>query len=224
MFVMVSTWATSLLVLSLSVAAPALAEPAPSEAPAPVVAKDAGWEQIDDDEGIKVWKHEVPGNDLPGFRGQVVIESDPRGVIDVIEDYKHHTEWMHRCAESSQLKDLGNGTQIMYNRTNPPWPVWDRDVILETKLDISEDRKTITLSFRNLKSDLRPVPSKVIRMPRLLGYYRLVKLGDKQTQVTYQVEADPGGSLPRWLAVRVARDLPFETLSRLRARVRKTAK
>ncbi|MET0344019.1 MAG: START domain-containing protein [Polyangiales bacterium] len=222
---MSSRWAMSLLVLAISAQSPSLvvrAEPPPASAqPA---SKDTGWEQIDDDEGIKVWKHEVPGNDLPGFRGQVVVDAAPRAIIDVIEDWKRHTEWMHRCAESTELKDLGVGTKVMYNRTNPPWPVWDRDVILETKLDISEDKNTITLSFRNIKSDLRPVPDKVIRMPRLLGYYRLVRLGEKQTKVTYQVEADPGGSLPRWLAVRVARDLPFETLSRLRARVRKAGK
>jgi hypothetical protein len=56
-------------------------------------------------------------------------------------------------------------------------------------------------------------------MPRLVGFYRLRKLTDRQTEVTYQVEADPGGSLPRWLATRIARDLPHETLARLRARV-----
>jgi hypothetical protein len=188
----------------------------------PVVASE-GWEQVDDDDGIKVWKHEIPGSDLPGFRGQAVMAVEPDAIVRVLDDWKRHTEWMHRCAESTQLKDLGGGTQIMYNRTNPPWPVWDRDVILETKYEKSADGKTFSLSFRNVKSDLRAVPSKVVRMPRLVGFYKLVRLGDKKTQVTYQVEADPGGSVPRWLAVRAARDLPYETLSRLRARVQKAA-
>ena len=183
-----------------------------------------GWKQFDEEDGIRLWERKIPGQELPGFRGEVTIDSDPRKIISVIEDWKHHTEWMHRCTESTQLADKGGGTQIMYNRTNPPWPVWDRDVILQTKLDKSEDGKTITLNFQNLQSDLRPVPSKVVRMPKLVGFYKLEHLGDKQTKVTYQVEADPGGSLPTWLSKRVARDLPFETLSRLRDRVRKTGK
>jgi hypothetical protein len=187
-------------------------------------APQTGWKQFDEDEGIKLWERKIPGQELPGFRGEVTIDAEPRKIIDVIEDWKHHTEWMHRCAESTRLADRGGGTQIMYNRTNPPWPVWDRDVILETKLDVSEDGKIITLNFHNIDSDLRPVPSKVVRMPKLVGFYKLERVGDKQTRVSYQVEADPGGSLPTWLAKRTARDLPFETLSRLRDRVRKTAK
>lgn len=182
------------------------------------------WEQIDDDEGIKVWQNEVPGSDLPGFRGEVVVAAEPQAIVDVIEDWKHHTEWMHRCAESTRLKRFEDGRALMYNRTSAPWPVWDRDVILETKLERSEDGKTTTLSFHNVSSDLRKLPEKVVRMPRLTGFYKLVWLGDKKTKITYQVEADPGGSLPRWVAKRVVRDLPFETLSRLRDRVGKAGK
>ena len=182
------------------------------------------WEQIDDDEGIKVWQNEVPGSDLPGFRGEVVVAAEPQTIVDVIEDWKHHTEWMQRCAESTLLKRFEDGRSLIYNRTSAPWPVWDRDVILETKLERSEDGKTTTLNFHSVSSDLRKLPEKVVRMPRLTGFYKLVWLGDKKTKITYQVEADPGGSLPRWVAKRVVRDLPFETLSRLRDRVGKAGK
>ena len=187
-------------------------------------ASTGGWKQFDEEDGIRLWEREIPGQELPGFRGEVTIDAEPRKIIDVIEDYKHHTEWMHRCTESTLLADKGGGTQITYNRTNPPWPVWDRDVILETKVDKSDDGKTVTLNFHNIDSDLRPLPSKVVRMPKLVGFYKLERLGDERTRVSYQVEADPGGSLPTWLAKRSARDLPFETLSRLRERVSKTGK
>lgn len=182
------------------------------------------WKQIDDDEGIRVWQHEVPGLDLPGFRGEVTLIASPDAIVFVIEDWKHHTEWMHQCVESTQLKRFEDGRTFMYNRTGAPWPVWDRDVILETKLDRSSDGKTVTLNFHNIASDLRKVPEKVVRMPRLVGFYKLVDVGNNKTRVTYQVEADPGGSLPRWVAKRVVRDLPYETLSRLRDRVGKAGK
>ena len=196
----------------------------PVRAQAPAASATGRWEQIDDDEGIRVWKNEVPGRDLPGFRGETTVAAEPQAIVDVIEDWKHHTEWMHRCAESTMLKRFDDGRTLMYNRTSSPWPVWDRDVILETKLETASDGTTITLNFHNVTSDLRKLPEKVVRMPRLTGFYKLVRLGDKKTRITYQVEADPGGSLPTWVAKRVVRDLPYETLSRLRDRVGKAGK
>lgn len=196
----------------------------PGAAGAQAAPKSTPWEQIDDDDGIRVWQHEVPGLDLPGFRGETTVSGSPEAVVKVIEDWKHHTEWMHNCVESKELKRFEDGRTVMYNRTSAPWPVWDRDVILETKLERSSDGKTVTLNFHNTSSDLRKLPQKVVRMPRLTGFYKLVDLGNQKTRVTYQVEADPGGSLPRWVAKRVVRDLPYETLSRLRDRLGKAGK
>ncbi|MDB4971775.1 MAG: Collagenase [Myxococcaceae bacterium] len=177
------------------------------------------WEQIDNDDGIRVWKHEVPGLDLPGFRGEAVIDASMAAIERAIQDAAHHTEWMYRCAESKIIQQVGADQTLLYNRTQSPWPVWDRDVVLETRAARASDGSSVVLSFHAAENAAYPRRDKVVRMPHLLGFYKLVRLGDKQTKVTYQVEADPGGSLPRWLAARIARDMPYETLSRLRKRV-----
>ena len=185
-------------------------------ADAPVSAR---WEQVDHDDGIRVWQHDVPGLDLPGFRGEATIDAPLASLEAAIVDVVHHREWMFRCAESLELERYGDEGSVLYNRTASPWPIWDRDVVLEASVTRSLDAATVLISFHNVKSSSYPTPERVVRMPRLVGFYRLHKLSDTRTEVTYQVEADPGGSLPRWLAARVARDLPHETLKRLRARV-----
>jgi hypothetical protein len=177
------------------------------------------WEQIDVDDGIRVWKNEVPGQELPGFRGEVTIDAPIQKVLNAIKDWKQHTKWMHRCAESIEVQHIDDNRSLMYNRTDSPWPVSDRDVLLDTIIDESPDGNTITLKFKNSTSNLKPVKEDVVRMPRLVGYYKLVKVGEGKTKVTYQVEANPGGSLPTWLVKRVTKDLPFQTLDALRARV-----
>jgi hypothetical protein len=97
--------------------------------------------------------------------------------------------------------------------------VWDRDVVLDVELDYNADRSALTIRFRNLDDKLRPAPERVVRMPRLVGFYKLVQLSPHRTKVLYQVEADIGGSIPEWLAREVARDLPYYTLLSLRERV-----
>jgi uncharacterized protein YndB with AHSA1/START domain len=188
--------------------------------PAHADAQAAGkWEQIDVDDGIRVWKHEIPGQELPGFRGEVTMDASMEDVYKAITDWKQHTKWMHRCVESLELKHIDDSHSLMYNRTDAPWPVWDRDVILDTRIERAADGKSILLKFQNTESSLKPTPEKVVRMPHLVGFYKLVALGEKKTKVTYQVEANPGGSLPTWMAKRVTKELPYTTLDMLRERV-----
>lgn len=196
--------------LSLWLGPVSAAEPRPN---------DVAFKQFDEAEGISLFKRQSEGQELPDFRGEVTINAPAFQIVRVLEDVQHHTEWMFRCAESVELKRFDDERVLLYNRTDSPWPIWDRDVIVETHKEEAADGRTITLSFRNTDSKLRPVPEKVVRMPRLVGFYRLERLEGGATKLSYQVTADPGGSVPRWIAERVARDLPYQTLSRLRRRV-----
>jgi hypothetical protein len=181
------------------------------------------WEQVDDDDGIKVWQLVIPGRELPGFRGETVIPGPAELIVEELKKVDQHTQWMHRCTASNVIRNIDEDRVIIYNRTDTPWPVWDRDAILDTQFTRSADKKEITLTFKNTDPSLRPVPESVIRMPRLVGSYRMTKLADDKTRVVYQVEVDIGGSVPTFIAKRVARDMPYETLSRLRERVKNVA-
>jgi hypothetical protein len=206
-----SNWGVALLVVVLSTASSLLVHATDQNS--------SPWEMIDDGDGIRVYKREIPGQELPGFRGETVMRAPLERIVAELQDYKHHTEWMESCTASFMIKDLGGGHVIDYNRTEAPWPVWDRDVVLDSHWISSADGRLVTVEFVNTDPSLAPLPEKTVRMPHLSGFYRMWKIDGEKTKVVYQVEADPGGSIPTWLAKRVARDLPFNTLAVLRKRV-----
>lgn len=189
---------------------------APSRAEAP---RDDGWKRLDEEDGIVLWKRELPGQLVPGFRGQVDIAAGFAPIIAAIEDTTRHTEWMHRCAEAKTLRRIGEHTSIVYNRTDSPWPVADRDAVLRSEREESADGSQVLMRFQQVTDAAMPPVKGVVRMPKLIGYYKLTRLGPSSTRVVYQVDADVGGSLPKWIVKIVVRDIPFETLSRLRKRV-----
>lgn len=177
------------------------------------------WTEVDDDDGIKVWRLDVPGQDLPGFKGEAII---PRSIADIVTELKqveHHTEWMHRCSASETIQRFDDEHVVIYNRVDVPWPVWDRDAILDTQFTAQSGGRLVVLTFKNIDPTLRPTPERVVRMPRLEGFYRMWQITPTSTKVVYQVEADVGGAVPKWMAARVARDMPYETLAALRKRV-----
>ena len=68
---------------------------------------------------------------------------------------------------------------------------------------------------------MKPVRG-TVRMRHLEGHYILKVLAPDRTQVEYQVDADPGGSVPGLLAKRSTRDMPLHTLLNLRRQVART--
>ncbi len=181
---------------------------------------DAEWLTLGEKRGVQLWKLERARQSLPGFRGQTEIQASIEDIVRELLDVQHHTEWMHRCTASWLYAHINESHGIIYNRTSSaPWPVWDRDVVLDVKLEYNRDKTALLVRFHNLDDKLRPPPDRVVRMPKLVGFYKMVQHASNRTTVTYQVEADIGGSIPDWIADQVAKDLPFYTLLALRERV-----
>ncbi|QCF27661.1 START domain-containing protein [Hydrocarboniclastica marina] len=181
------------------------------------------WEEVAHKEGIKVWRLDIPGETLPGFRGEGTIAAPAAAVLREIQRVEHHTEWMDRCAEARRIETIDQNTHIVYNRTDSPWPAWDRDVVVKTTVSRANDGKELKLSFQNTDAGYVPPQDGVVRMPRLEGAYTMTQVGPNETHVSYQVEVDIGGVIPGWIASMIARDLPVKTLSALRERVESMA-
>lgn len=187
----------------------------------PAVGWGAGphWVLVEDHSGIKVWSLAIPDQDLPGFRGVAAMDATIDEILKEMLDYNSHTEWMWRSRESRLIKRVTDTRGILYNRVHVPWPIKDRDMVLETDYRFTPDHKALTVLFRNSKEQHVPVPSRVVRVPRIEGFYRLWSLTPARTNVLYQVELDIGGNVPDVSARRYARKLPFNTLQALRERV-----
>ena len=182
----------------------------------------AGWEEVDREAGIVVSEREVAGRSLPTFRGIGVIKGSVYEIMAILRDIPRRPEWSHKCIEARILESTGTFTRVIYNRTDAPWPVDDRDVVLKTSLRVVEKDRVFLAEFRGISSPLQRPVDGVVRMPYIKGYYRLERLGDRRTRVEYLVDADPGGWLPTWLARRATRDLPLKTLQNLRRQIRRT--
>lgn len=177
------------------------------------------WELVEEDEGIKVWGLEIPDQDLPGFRGVTMVNATIDELLEVLLDIDKHVEWMWNSTQSRMLKQLSDTRAVIYNMINAPWPVKDRDMVLDSDYRFTPDHKALTIRFNQTDLVKVPVPRRVIRVPRLSGFYRFWSESPTRTNVLYQVEVDIGGNVPNFSAKRYARKLPYETLKALRERV-----
>ena len=175
------------------------------------------WEEIADEQGIKVFQRKVPGTSFVSFRGVGVMPADIYDVYSVIFDIKNKTKLLANCAKYELLKVKAPGNLVIYSRTQAPFLlISDRDSVLETRVTFAPKEKRIYARFKKGDDSLLPEQDGAVRTLKLQGEWILEALEDGTTRLTYEVNADPGGLLPAWLVNLGSRKLPLKTLKNMR--------
>jgi len=212
---------------TLGLAGPAFADPpspvpgsgelpaSPAAAAAGPGSEDPAWTEIAREQGVRVERRVVAGRDLPMFRGSGEVEARLADVLAAIEDVDHHPAWMPDCMEARVVRREADAL-VVYQRTDLPWPASDRDVVLRSQIETLEPDSEVHVYFERLAESGEPAARGAVRMPHLRGHYKIRALGPRRSFVEYQVDADPGGSLPGWIVESATREMPIRTLVGLR--------
>lgn len=190
----------------------------------PVLAHGGSWETITEEDGIIVQQKEIPGRSLPVFRGEMVIDTNVFEILGILQDIERNPEWMHACIDAKRIKKINHKEYIAYNRSDAPWPISDRDVVVHAKAEIDREKRELAIRMRSVDMPEYEKSDDVVRMPKLHGHYFFRELGPRKTWIEYEIDADPGGSIPGWLVRIASRDIPLITLKNLRDRVKVTEK
>jgi hypothetical protein len=177
------------------------------------------WYVVDRDDGVEVSAYERPGEVIPLMRGSGEIGAGLYTVAAVLRDADVHAQWMAHTVASKLLERHGDFDFTFYQRLGAPWPVSHRDAVLEVRGRFEPEKGLLVTRFHNVDDPRVPPREDVVRMPRLLGEYRLRALTPDRTEVTLLIDSDPGGSLPDWLVKAVTRAMPRDMIVSLRERV-----
>mgnify|MGYP000232109495 CR=1 FL=1 len=172
----------------------------------------APWQLKKEQAGIKVYTRSVAGSNLDEFKGVATLPVSQEAIVAALKDVASLSKWLPDNKVARVLKQSPNHIYY-YSVTDAPFPVDDRDAILH--FHFRPEGKNMRVSIEGLP-DYLPEEENRVRIPSLKGFWYLEPKGAEQTQVTYQVLANPGGSIPAWLANATAVDQPFETLANLR--------
>jgi hypothetical protein len=173
------------------------------------------WQVAKDEGGIKVSLSEVTGSQYKAYRGVTTIKASVAKLRGLQEDAVGACAWIHECKSQKLLKRDG-AMSWTYTQFNTPWPVTPRDSVLMVTTEEGADGSLT----RTLKGQPTYIPEEkgFVRVAQVEGFWKFVPKGTNQTEVTYQVHTEPGGSVPSWLANKFVVDAPFDTLKALKAK------
>lgn len=182
----------------------------------------ADWEVIAAREGIVVSRRSVPGQSFPELRAVGEVPGTVYEVLAILVDVPAYVEWLPDCLEAKTVRQIDAWRSFIYTRTDVPWPIPDREVVVDNEVIFINPPSKARISFRAVAApDVGRGPG-TVRMEKATGFYAIEAIDESRALVHYEVAADPGGTLPDWLISMQSTRNPFETLAGLRRRLEET--
>lgn len=179
----------------------------------------AGWEKIGEEDGIKVYRKDMPGTSLHAFRGTAVIHAPMEKLMWLLGDNDHRTDWVDRLKKSVVLERENDYDYIIYQHFGSPPIVSDRDFVYRARA-YSKKNGNAVLEIESVKHPKAPATVGV-RGELKFSSYELKPLGKNKTFVDVSIAMDPKGALPKWVVNLVQKSWPYNTLTAMRKEVKK---
>jgi hypothetical protein len=183
---------------------------------------DAPWEVIDHTkEGYEIATRREPTRELPSLRARGELEGDIIHLLAILLDAPRTTEWAEGADTVSVLKRKGPLATLVYTYSNLAWPVSDRDLVMKAELKVLKHGEEYLLDMHGAP-ELMPKKAGVVRITDALIHFHIKKRASGKVWIEYQINADPGGSLPTWLLTWLTKKVPRETLQKLQKQLEST--
>src|SRR5688572_9084321 len=89
-------------------------------------------------------------------RGSLVIDAGLLEVVAVLHAIERQCEWAPQCKTIRLIRHTGESASLIYLRNESPWPVEDRDAVLETRIRISPSGTEALAEFRAVQISSHP--------------------------------------------------------------------
>lgn len=177
-----------------------------------------GWVFKNEKDGIKVYYKKT--SDVHEVKMVTSIKATLTGMAKLLNEVEHYTEWGYKVSEANLVKRVNEKEFYYYCKLDFPWPLNDRDLVLQTKVEQDSVSRRITSSSW-ARPDLQPEKTDVVRIKTARTRWSVLPGAGGWLYVEYYIYSDPGGNLPDWL-VNMAIDMgPRETINTMRTMLQK---
>lgn len=172
---------------------------------------DDGWTLRRESAEFKILTRDITGSNLKAVRIETTLPAQLDKVATLLIAPLRRLDWDEMCKNVKILSTSTQSTRAYYHY-DMPWPVRDRDIVLET--EAYRDGGTLVISSKAVLDKYTPEPER-IRVTEAWYRWQLSPVADDKTTVVAEMFMDPAGPIPAWLLNRLALTQPAKTLERL---------
>ncbi|XP_042275381.1 START domain containing 14 [Thunnus maccoyii] len=163
------------------------------------------WSNKYDNNGMQVWVEVPPankGHNIPPkvhkIKCKMMIKDVSAATMyDVLHDSQYRKKWDPTMLESFDIARLSANADVGYYSWLCPKPIKNRDVVTLRSWQVTDD-EYIIVNF-SVKHPKHPPRSDLVRAISILTGYYIKPTGPNSCTFIYLSQADPKGSLPKWV-------------------------
>jgi hypothetical protein len=178
------------------------------------------WKFIKEVDGIKIYTRQQENSPVKGFKGELNLDASPEKLQEMITDVKNFDKWDEDVKEMMVFYSEKNKGYKYYLVFDVPWPLTDRDLCLEAKIESNPSTGIITITSQPLFNAIPEKPDKV-RITKYSQKWTIQPLGNGQVHLVLEGFVDPAGSIPAWLINMVIANTPLNILKAVREHIGK---
>lgn len=176
------------------------------------------WVLRKDQDSIRVFVADDPAVAIKQIRAEFTLKATPEALINELLRADRYREWQYNTIRSEILETISPIELVYYCEISAPWPVDNRDVIVQLKVDRPPGAKSFTIKTYCLP-DARPKREGIVRVPVSRGDWHVKQVGPEMLKVDFRIQIDPGGAVPAWLVNLTLAQAPFYSFSNLKKRL-----
>ena len=121
------------------------------------------WKLEKKDKNVQAYTTAVSGSDFRAYKIEAV-ESSLAALVAQQKDALNHLRWMEGISSSELVNDAGDSYFTYAQVKTPPWPIKDRDSVVESSISQDKDTLEVYIHFRS-NNELQ-----IARSARILRY------------------------------------------------------
>jgi len=170
------------------------------------------WELKKNENGIEIYTRKAAKGSIKELRVVCELDATKAQLISTIEDIADYKSWVYSNKKSTILKMITPQNIIYYTQSHLPWPIKDRDLIIE--LNITPAPDVLYIQAKSIP-DYLPKENNYIRVPYSLAQWKVTQGPNNKLKVDYTFSVDPGGSIPPWIVNATLTIGPFNSFVKL---------
>jgi hypothetical protein len=178
------------------------------------------WQLVKNEDGIKVYTRLLNNEKYKEIKADFQLKATPDQLIGVLQNVSHQKDWSYGTKRAYIISKKGKDTLIYYSEISLPWPLSNRDLVIELSFKKDTINKILHIQAKSIAGILQAKPN-LVRVPFSLAVWDVSILPDKQLKVQYTFSTNPGGALPAWLVNFAASVGPYNSFHKLKDIIRK---
>ena len=174
------------------------------------------WELKKNEDGIAVYSRGIANEKLKEIRVVCELPGTTAQLKEILQNVGGHSRWVYLTQKSNLVKKVNDQTLIYYSASDMPWPVTDRDLVVELTINETPGSGNLAIRAKSI-SDYLPQNKNYVRVPYSLAIWEVVPLPNNKMKIDYTFRVNPGGDIPTWMVNAAATTGPYNTFVKLRA-------